>query len=133
MRRRGFFSYLLPGAGESSEIREDGRQDVVGPDQNDDPIRRYAQYRIEPLGDIDRQIATYAEVDKSEPAVLRSLCQLIDPHEGPFGGGGARAQASDGLWCGHGLILRLAYYAKRTKVTGHGARFGSSPEARQTK
>jgi hypothetical protein len=27
----------------------------------------------------------------------------------------------------------LAYYAERTKVNSHGARFGSSPEARQTK
>jgi hypothetical protein len=66
MRWRGFFRYLFPGAGESSEIREDGRQDVVGPDQNDDSIRRYAQYGIEPLGDVDRQIAAYAEVDESD-------------------------------------------------------------------
>src|SRR5882757_4852803 len=104
MRGRGFSRYLLPGEGESSEIREDRRQDVVGPDQNDDPIRRYAQYRIEPLSDVDRQIAAHAEVDESEPAVLRSLCQFINPLEGPFGCGGARAQTSDGPRCGHGQL-----------------------------
>jgi hypothetical protein len=81
----------------------------LGPHQNDDPIRRYAQHRIQPLGDIYRQIAAYAEIDESEPAVLRSPRQFVDPVEGPLGGGGTRAQAGDGFgdFVGHKRILRL--------------------------
>src|SRR5689334_2120305 len=60
---RRFVGAPLPEPNESPEVWKDTRQDVVRPDENDDPGWTQRNHPVKVPDGVKRQISTYAEVD----------------------------------------------------------------------